>query len=955
MIHSQGQREPVERLAEEFLQRHRRGEQPSVTEYADRYPDLAEEIRDVFPTLLVLEEVAPRNLDPALPRCLPGAEDQPLQQLGDYRILREVGRGGMGIVYEAEHQTLRRHVALKVLPAGSARDALCLERFEREARAAARLHHTNIVPVFDVGTWDGIHYYAMQFIDGQGLDEVLRSLRQSGAGATPASDSGLSASSGPPYYRSVARIGLQVAEALAYAHTQNILHRDIKPANLLLDLQGTVWVTDFGLAKQEGDDLTKTGDVLGTLRYMAPERFSGTADQRSDLYSLGLTLYELLCLRAAFEETDRGHLVKQITETDPPRPTSVDPRLPRDLETIVLKSMAKEPGRRYQSARELADDLQRFLADRPIRARRSGVWEHAWRWCRRNRLVASLAGLLVVVLVAVGVGGVLSAYQFRSLALQADEAKHQAEENARQIQESMERQNRAYQLLERGQVHLGIGRLDRALADFTEAATLRPDLAGIWTARGGSYQALRLYELAAQDLAKAFELHRSPEADIWWLHAALRLYVRDFPGYAQTCSEMVKHFGTQADPRSSWWLAETFTLGAPSGVDPELTVELAKRALVHEPKSTAYARTFAAAQYRAERPAAALQSLQELSQAGTTPAHVEAQPLLALVHARLGNRKDARFWMEKCSQTFDQHLRAMKHHPLDWYYEYLGHYDLLRITLLYREARELIPDAPPTEEVLCDILEARSRAYLGQLDFAERCFTKAIERQPTNAQLWLMRGLFWAHQGQWARALADFDQAHTVRPLDDLHDLGYRAVLQLSQRAFDGHAESCREMVGRFGDTNDVDDASLITCICASAPQGIPDPTARVLAAERSLSRNPERSWSRLALGAALYRAGRYQDSVPHLRQALNSRPPNEVAPDARAFGQLFLSMALERLGESSEAAQLLRSARDAIDRVLNAPGSTNLGDAWHPWAECQALREEAESLLSRQAKPPPK
>jgi tetratricopeptide (TPR) repeat protein len=347
--------------------------------------------------------------------------------------------------------------------------------------------------------------------------------------------------------------------------------------------------------------------------------------------------------------------------------------------------------------------------------------------------------------------------------------------------------------------------------------------------------------------------------------------------------------------------------------------------------------------------------LQELTRTGTTPAQVEAQPLLALIHARLGNRKDARFWMEKCSQTLDQHLRAMKHRPLDWYYEYVGHYDLLRITLLYREARELIPEAPPTEEVLCDLLEARSRAYLGQLAVADGCFSRAIERQPQNAQLWLMRGLFWAHQGQWARALADFDQAHTLRPLNDLYDLGYRAVLQLSQRADVGYAESCRAMVECFGDTNDVDDASFITCICASAPQGIPDPTARVLAAERSLSRNPERSWSRLALGAALYRTGRYQESVHHLHQALNSRPPNEVRPDARAFGQLFLSMALERLGESSEAAQLLSSARDAIERALHAPGSINLGDAWHPWAECQALYEEAEALFSRQAKSPPK
>jgi tetratricopeptide (TPR) repeat protein len=288
----------------------------------------------------------------------------------------------------------------------------------------------------------------------------------------------------------------------------------------------------------------------------------------------------------------------------------------------------------------------------------------------------------------------------------------------------------------------------------------------------------------------------------------------------------------------------------------------------------------------------------------------------------------------------------MKPDPFSWHYEYLGHYDRLKLILLYREARERIPEAPPTEEVFCNILEARSRAYLGQLATAEHCFTKAIERQPKNAQLWLIRGIFWAQQGQWPRALADFDHAHAIRPLDDVFDLGYRAVLQLSQRDFDAYAESCRQMVDRFGDTNDLGEASFIICICSSAPEGNTDASAQVQAAERALSRNPQRPWSRIALGAALYRAGLYQESVPCLRQALNSPPPNEVGPDGRAFGQLFLSMALQRLGEKSEAAQLLSSASDAIDRALPSAGSSKLGNAWHPWAECQALRREVEGAV---------
>ena len=170
-----------------------------------------------------------------------------------------------------------------------------------------------------------------------------------------------------PYYRSVARVGQQVAEALAYAHDRGIVHRDIKPSNLLLDSAGVVWITDFGLAKAEDEDLTHTGDILGTLRYMAPERFRGEADGRADVYTLGLTLYELLTLRPAFDSADRMQLIEQVKTAEPTRPRALDPRIPRDLETIVLKAIDKEPGRRYRGRGDLAEDLRRFLDDEPIR------------------------------------------------------------------------------------------------------------------------------------------------------------------------------------------------------------------------------------------------------------------------------------------------------------------------------------------------------------------------------------------------------------------------------------------------------------------------------------------------------------------------------------------------------------------------------------------------------------
>ena len=226
------------------------------------------------------------------------------------------------------------------------------------------------------------------------------------------------------YYRSVARLGVQAAEGLAHAHALGVLHRDVKPSNLLLDNQGTVWVTDFGLAKSEdSEDLTHTGDIIGTLRYMAPERFEGKADARSDVYALGVTLYELLTLRLPFAASDRAALIGQIARGVPPPPHQFAPLLPRDLETIVLKAMAREPTARYASSAALAEDLHRFLENRPIKARRSSAAENFRRWCRRNPVVAALAGAILLLLTATAVGGVVMSLRLRGERDRAVEAE----------------------------------------------------------------------------------------------------------------------------------------------------------------------------------------------------------------------------------------------------------------------------------------------------------------------------------------------------------------------------------------------------------------------------------------------------------------------------------------------------------------------------------------------------
>lgn len=347
-------------------------------------------------------------------------------QLGDFRILREIGRGGMGFVYEAEQISLGRRVALKILPFAELLDERQLQRFQNEVRTAALLDHPHIVRIHAVGRERGVHYYAMQLIRGRNLAELISELQ----GTTPPGDlpspgeptaeaatpkatdlPSSSASSLSPasrrsrdHYRALAQLGLQAAQALAYAHQLGIVHRDIKPSNLLLDARGQLYVTDFGLAMTAASShLTITGDVLGTLRYMSPEQIQGQrplVDHRTDVYSLGATLYELLTLQPAYEQTDRRQIIDRILYEPPPDPRRRNRTIPRDLARIVRQSMAKSADERYLSAEALADDLDRFLHGRPILARGPSLRHRLLKWGRRNP-VAAVAWIALVLAVGI--------------------------------------------------------------------------------------------------------------------------------------------------------------------------------------------------------------------------------------------------------------------------------------------------------------------------------------------------------------------------------------------------------------------------------------------------------------------------------------------------------------------------------------------------------------------------
>jgi eukaryotic-like serine/threonine-protein kinase len=445
----------VTRALEEYLALVEAGKKPDREAFLARDPEIAAALAECLGGLEFLRMNAPKLQTPVAEPPEPLAR----QALGDYHIVREVGRGGMGIVYEATQLSLGRRVALKVLPFAATLDAKQLQRFKNEAQAAANLHHPHIVPVYAFGCERGVHYYAMQFIEGQTLAGLIDGLR--GEPAEHAADAETRSLHGPlaspnekptaptvpmarattvrtavepAHWRTAARFGAQAAEALEHAHQLGVIHRDVKPANLLIDMQRHLWVTDFGLARCVNDaGMTMTGDLLGTLRYMSPEQASarrGLVDHRTDVYSLGATLYELLTLRPVFDGAERAELLRQILHEDPVPPRRIRPEIPADLETIVLKALEKNVTERYATAQELADDLRRFIEDRPIQARRPGVVDRLGKWSRRHRsLVASAVALLLLAVVGLAVSTFLIGQeQARTRAAYEMEAQARARE-----------------------------------------------------------------------------------------------------------------------------------------------------------------------------------------------------------------------------------------------------------------------------------------------------------------------------------------------------------------------------------------------------------------------------------------------------------------------------------------------------------------------------------------------
>jgi eukaryotic-like serine/threonine-protein kinase len=368
-------------------------------------------------------EPVPASAVPPADPLFPGAK---LRYVGDYEILEQIAFGGMGTVFKARQMSLNRVVALKLMLPGQAASPQFVQRFRIEAEAAAGLDHPNIVPIYEVGEYEGQPYFSMRFVEGGTLAAQISNLKTD--------------LSNPRRLRQVAVLVSTVARAVHHAHQRGVLHRDLKPGNILLDQQGEPHVADFGVAKLLAHDsgLTQSMAVIGSPSYMAPEQASGDFKHlttAADVYGLGAILYELLAGRPVFRAPTPAETIRQVVEEDPVPPCSLQPGMDRDLQTICLKCLEKRPERRYSSAEAVAEDLERWLRHEPILASPVGALGKVWRWCQREPRLAGLAAAVLLLLMALSIGSTVAAWRIN----EAKNSEHLERERAERERDRAER------------------------------------------------------------------------------------------------------------------------------------------------------------------------------------------------------------------------------------------------------------------------------------------------------------------------------------------------------------------------------------------------------------------------------------------------------------------------------------------------------------------------------------
>ncbi len=752
-------------------------------------------------------------------------------------------------------------------------------------------------------------------------------------------------------------------------HSAGILHRDLKPTNVLMASNGTPIVTDFGLAKWIGSQSGTTTEnaLLGTPSYMAPEQATGgaaAAAPTADVYSLGAILYELLTGRPPFAEATLLETLTAIIEREAISPRKLVHSIPRDLETIVLRAIAKRPANRYATAAALAEDLRRFLANQTIQARRVSWLERSWRWGRRNPASAlMLAALLAAV--AIGLSGIT--WQWRDavaarIATEAERGKavraHAAEQTARlqaesraeQLRTENDRLRQASLLIEQGRRKAEIRHWDDVVAAYTAAIKLRPDMADPIEERGSQYVKLQLFESAAEDIRHAFELRKPFNSPDWRRHALLRLHVGDSAGYQQTCRQMHAAFAAIGFPDLLLDLVRTCSIAPDSSIDPAATTTLAETVLERfytQPMLNAVG----LARYRSGDFEQAIAACRESIAMGGE-LHEFTYPVLSMAQFRLGRFDDSRESLRLASQAFSEwvgemcrtsdenwtiHQGAMTNWPIDTL-------DWLEFLLTYYEARDLLGEIPVAEPRL---LVVRARAYAGLRRLAESIaeYRKALKLAPndTRIQLELSRVTAFQYIKHRRFELAAEEYAKAIERLPGNADLWrYSTIACLSSGNFSTYQATCREFMRRFADTKSADEAVAVVEVCVCRHDALQD-------------------WHQL-LPLAHVAAGHYPDSIRYLAAAQFRAGDNITAVKTfakletyfrlRAADLFTLALAQHALADHDEARRRFDQAVGWIeeaDRHLLSVPTTQNGATWGAWTERQETRflhQEAQRLL---------
>jgi serine/threonine-protein kinase len=834
----------------------------------------------------------------------------------------------MGVVYKARQIGLNRLVALKMILAGDHAPAEERRRFQTEAEVIARLQHAHIVQIFEVRACDGVPFFSMEHCPGGSLADRLDGT--------------------PMVARDAATLVQAIGRAVHAAHGWGVVHRDLKPANVLLGADGTPKVADFGLAKQvDAPERTASNALLGTPSYMAPEQARGQTRQvgpASDVYALGAILYECLTGRPPFKAATVMDTLQQVVNDEPVSPRRLQPTVPRDLETVCLKCLCKEPAGRYPTAAALAEDLQRFLSDQPVKARSVRWHERTARWCRRNPVLTGLGALLVVTFLA-GNALVTWKWQEAEQARQAErQSRQEADDRAAEIREGLERMKAANALLERSGTYRDLSNWDNAEADLTRAVRLRPEDPRVWIERAHLYIRLGLWELAGPDVARFFALQEPAVPWNYHLHAMLRLHAGDAPGYREVCARMRERFAGTKHFDAATCLVRTCALAPDPDGDPTWLVEMGQNLVRIEPRHPWVAYVLGVAHYRAGQYEQAVQSCRR-SLALNPIWQVQALngPILALAHHRLGQGRQARGALDEAARAWDRGVReryqaAVGFWPIAWW-------DWLEIQLHYREAREQLGLPPPPDDPRVRVLRGRALSHLQRRTEAAAEFDAArklgLNDQPVRMAAHHNQAHYHIRRQEWQKVPAEFAQALAAAPEDvDLwHSL---ALAHQAAGSAEGYRQACAEMRRRFASTTDPEAASLVVLACALTPAAATDPAALVALARVAVP------WERgdVRIGAALYRAGRYEEAVDCFHAAARF-----TRPAARDW--LFLTMAHSRLGQHEEARRCLARADDWVVQA-DQPDANDLSgtrpswDRWFERTEVEVLRREAVTLLGK-------